>query len=108
MSPDSKTLIWLERELNDRIHACVLRLKALDLTSQDSKPRLVIQTKNDFMPEINEFSGLNRPLLAERCFLSNDEIIFSDVVIDKPTMFKCNINNLNDITPYKGFQIMKL
>ena len=44
----------------------------------------------------------NRPLLTERCFISNDEIIFSDVVIDKPTIFKCNINNLNDITPYKG------
>ena len=93
----------MERELNDRIHACVLRLKALDLTNEEAQPRLVIETINDFMPEIDEFSGLNRPLLTERCFISNDEILFTDVVIDKPTIFKCNINNLNDITPYKGY-----
>ena len=93
--------------MNQRIHACVLKLKGLNINEENGKPRVIIETKTNFNPEKDEFAGLNRPLLAERCFLNNDEIIFSDVVIDKPTMFRCNINNLNDITPYKGIVIVE-
>ena len=50
--------------MNNRIHACVLRLKGLDLRLKNAKPRLIIETKTDFMPEIDEFAGLNRPLLV--------------------------------------------
>ena len=32
LSPDKTILIWLERDLNHRSHACCLRMKRLDLT----------------------------------------------------------------------------
>ena len=104
LSPDMKTLIWLERDLNERAHACVLRLKGLDLSLNYLEPRLVIETVEKFNPVTDKFAGLNRPQLPDRCFINNDEIVFSDVVIDKPTLFRCNINNLNDITPFEDDQ----
>ena len=61
---------------------------------------MIIDTKELFQPGIDEFAGLNQRTrdLPKRCFISNDEIIFSDVVIDKMTAFICNIkSNTNNI-----------
>lgn len=50
LSPDGKTLIWLERDLNKGTHACCLRLMGLDLGNADAKSRVVIQTVDKFEP----------------------------------------------------------
>lgn len=94
LSPDRKTLIWLERDLLGRIHACCFRLVSLSL---GSKSRIIIPVKDEFLPQDDCFSGLSKPSLPQQCFINNDEILFSDVVIDTPTLFKCNVNKFNDV-----------
>ena len=93
LSPDKNTLIWLERDLHNRSHACILRLMGLDLQQGNQKPRTIVETKQLFKPETDEFAGMNQRTydLPKRCFINNDEIIFSDVVIDVMVPFKCNI-----------------
>ena len=92
LSPDKNTLIWLERDLHNRSHACILRLMGLDLQG-NQKPRTVVETKQLFKPDTDDFAGMNQRTydLPKRCFINNDEIIFSDVVIDVMVPFKCNI-----------------
>ena len=65
----------------------------LDLQQGNQKPRIIVETKQLFKPETDEFAGMNQRTydLPNRCFINNDEIIFSDVVIDVMVPFKCNI-----------------
>ena len=65
----------------------------LDLHQGNQKPRTVVETKQLFKPGTDDFAGMNQRTydLPKRCFITNDEIIFSDVVTDVMVPFKCNI-----------------
>ena len=122
LNPDKSILIWLERDLNHRSHACCLRMKRLDLNignkqflkiwkkkiakklfcsfpTEGAIPKTIVEEKELFQPGIDSFAGLNQRTrdLPKRCFINNHQIIFSDVVIDKLIPFIVNIDEINSV-----------
>ena len=96
LSPSRKTLIWLERDLLDRTHACCLRLMSCNLQSSD-EPKVVVEIKEHFEPGEDNFAGLFKPLLPSRCFISETEIIISDLLIDTWHLYSINLSGVNDL-----------
>ena len=94
LSPSKKTLIWLERDLLDRTHACCLRLMSYNLQSSD-EPKVVVEIKEHFEPGEDYFAGLYKPLLPSRCFISETEIIISDLLIDTWHLYRIHLNDVN-------------
>ena len=103
LSPDGKTLIWLERDVNSGKakpgpHACCLRLMAKSLEKDPVKadPRIVIETLFNFQPGIDNFAGLYINTLPVRCFTDDNRVVLTTIVNDKHVPVVAKLDGLDD------------
>ena len=91
---DRKYLIWLERDLSSENypgpHQSCFRLVRMNMSGKN-KPEIVIDVKNSYDPENDNFAGLFLAKISKRCIVAKDTIILTTVVNDTYIPLTCNI-----------------
>lgn len=93
-SEEKKYLIWLERDLSQPNypgpHQSCFRLMKMNMIGKN-KPEIVIDVKNAFDPEKDDFAGLYMAKIGKNCIVAEDTIILTTVVNDTLTPVLCNV-----------------
>ena len=91
---EKKFLIWAERDLNQPIypgpHQSCFRLMKMNMIGKN-KPEIVIDIKDRFDPQKDDFAGLYMPKIGKNCIVAEDTIILTTVVNDTLTPVLCNL-----------------
>ena len=91
---ENKYLIWLERDLSTPNypgpHQSCFRLMKMNMIGKN-KPEVVIDVKNSYNPEIDDFAGLYMAKIGKKCIVAKNSIILTTIVNDTCIPVICNL-----------------